>query len=98
MNSKEMNIAFLEWAIIKRGYRAFDNGHWYTPSSTIGVSSSEIFDKFIEFHPCYAVKDSSITVCPFCKNDISKVVEHEKHKCVECGRLFYAEPSRATQK
>lgn len=36
----------------------------------------------------------SVSVCPHCQNDSSKIVESEKRKCFGCGRLFYGHTER----
>ena len=42
----------------------------------------------------FAIPAVSVSVCPHCQNDSSKIVESEKRKCFGCGRLFYGHTER----
>ena len=42
----------------------------------------------------FVIPAVSVSVCPHCQSDSSKIVESEKRKCFGCGRLFYGHTER----
>jgi hypothetical protein len=52
MSDKETSIAFMDWAIIEKGYRCYNRKVWFpigaSALGTVGITTSNLYDKFVE--------------------------------------------------